>query len=200
MIPCDRLIISDSLLPFHNRYIKVNVAPQKGRPDVPIWQICRSKFESAWKLWNRPSSQQGNNFLHEKYGRRRYWRYSLEIWPGRHFCAEFIQFWTCWMGRDAGYVLHLKTNLIQHLQNLRDICKSLCLQIGVLLYNFIFELVYLWGSVCVCDRTGNRLGTYWLSRGIHTWLSQTTLFPANISFQFFFLENTRQLQIQIFWK
>ena len=150
MIPCDRLIISDSLLPFHNRYIKVNVAPQKGRPDVPIWQICRSKFESAWKLWNRPSSQQGNNFLHEKYGRRRYWRYSLEIWPGRHFCAEFIQFWTCWMGRDAGYVLHLKTNLIQHLQNLRDICKSLCLQIGVLLYNFIFELVYLWASVCVC--------------------------------------------------
>ena len=40
---------------------------QKRAPNVPIWQICRSKFESEWNVEHEPSSQLGNSRLNEDY-------------------------------------------------------------------------------------------------------------------------------------
>ena len=153
MIPCDRLIISDSLLPFHNRYIKVKVAQLK---------TCGSSGKYAAQNLNRPEKCEiGHrpNLLHQKHENPLERDRNL---PDQTFCAGLIQICSCWMGLPD---MFQPTNDSIFTKIEHQILGTIILQLVFRSQRrlFVFWKIYIFHvsvfvRLCVCDRTGNRLG------------------------------------------
>ena len=194
MIPCDRLIISDSLLPFHNRYIKVKVAQLK---------TCGSSGKYAQNL-NRPEKCEiGHrpNLLHQKHEN------PLERdrnSPDQTFCAGLIQICSCWMGlpdmfQPTNNSIFTKTEQILGTIILQLVFRSQRRALVCIFKEIYFPCFCICEALCVwqdreqigrlTDLAEHRYLTKQpkttRSQSIDTWLSETTPFPANVSFQAF---------------